>query len=117
MLSKEQLDNLKSRLEKEKLSLEEELKSLNAEKVPDFGSDVDYFEEEADEAEEFTTNVGIANALKQRLYDIETALTKIKTEKYGVCEKCGNKIESEVLDAAPESRLCKKCKQHAQKSV
>lgn len=110
MLSKEQVNDFKNRLEKARDDIEKELNSLGADKPPDFGSDVDHFEEEADEAEEFTTNVGVANALKQRLADIEAALAKIKTGKYGICEKCGKDIEPAVLDAAPESHFCREHK-------
>lgn len=111
MISKEYLDNLKSKLEKEKADLEKELSDLNLEKIPEMGSDVDHFDEEADEAEEFTTNVGIANAIKERISDIETALKKIKAGTYGVCEKCDGEIGADILNVNPESRLCKPCKQ------
>jgi len=78
--------------------------------VPEFGSDVDSGDEEADEAEEFGTQLSIAQVLKERLADIELALKKIEEGKYGICEKCGGKISLDVLKAVPESRLCKKCK-------
>ena len=115
-LSKERLDNFKNKLEKEKASLEAELKELNPDKLPDFGSDVDHFDEEADEAEELTTNVSIANAIKERLGDIDSSLRKIGLGTYGNCEECGKEIDMDVLEASPESRLCKNCK-HGQKSI
>ena len=81
-----------------------------AEKPVDFGSDVDSFDEEADEAEEVSNQLAIANDLKGRLSEIDIALAKIASGKYGVCEKCGEAIEEEILDIDPESRFCKKCK-------
>jgi len=110
-LSKELTEQFKNKLEKDKADIETELRRIDADKVPDFGSDNDHYEEEADEAEEFTTNAGIANELKNRLRNIEAALEKIKNEKYGQCEKCDEQIALEVLNAAPESQFCKQHKQ------
>lgn len=95
-------------MKKSQMEIEEELKSMD--KVPDAGSDVDHFEEEEDEAEEYSTNLGIKDALKQRLTDIKSALEKIKKGTYGKCEKCGMEISEEVLKIDPESRYCQHCK-------
>lgn len=110
MLTHEQISGLKIELEKAKLSIDEEIKNLHAETPPSMGGDVDHFEEEADQAEEFTTNVSIANALKERAENIDLALSKIAKGAYGTCEKCGMEIEFDVLSVDPESRLCKQCK-------
>jgi DnaK suppressor protein len=95
----------KDKLEKERELILDQIKE--SEKPVDFGDDVDHFEEEADEAEEMSNQIGIANSLKTRLNEIDSALEKIHTGKYGLCEKCGKKIEEEILDVDPESRLCK----------
>lgn len=107
------MDNLKvgkykEKLEKERMLLVAEIKKN--EKPPDFGSDIDHFDEETDEAEEFGNQLAIAQDLKNRLSEVDLALGKIQTGKYGTCEKCGGKIETEILDIDPESRLCKRCK-------
>jgi len=78
--------------------------------VPDFGSDVDSGEEESDESEEFGNQMAVAQEYKKRLADIDKALEKIEKKKYGICEKCGKEISLDVLEAAPESKLCKECK-------
>lgn len=109
MLSETDIAGFKQKLEEERRQIELEIKNL--EKVPDFGSDVaDFNEEEADEAEEFSTNLGIREPLKVRLKDIQDALKKITSHTYGRCEKCGEAIESQLLRVNPESRLCRKCK-------
>jgi len=110
MLTKEQIQSLKEKLEKSKTSLEKELEDLHPETPPSMGDDVDSFEEETDEAEEFTTNVSIANALKERLRNIDLALSKISSGTYGKCEKCNAEIGFDLLTVNPESRLCKQCK-------
>jgi RNA polymerase-binding transcription factor DksA len=66
----------KEELEKEKLDLENQIKKYD--KAPDFGDDTESdFEEEADEAEEYSKSMGVKQALKERLAEIETELLKI----------------------------------------
>lgn len=108
-LNEKQLQELKEQLEKEAGELEAQLSS--ASKTPDFGNDTETdFSEEADEAEEFSKNLGMQDTLKTRLNDIEAALDKMARGQYGKCEKCGQEIPPEVLKASPESKLCKNCK-------
>lgn len=107
MILRKELENLKNRLLGDKTKLEGEIKGLD--KV-DFGSDVDHGEEESDEAEEIITNQGIKATLKNRLRNINWALQKFITGKYGKCENCGKEISLELLKIDPESGLCKDCK-------
>ena len=76
----------------------------------ELGEDSDQADIEADESEER----GIANAeaiaLKDRLHSVLDALERVKAGTYGVCEGCKGVIGADVLEAAPESRLCKACK-------
>ncbi len=108
-LEEKQIQQLKEALEKEAGEIEAQLQT--AKKPVDFGSDVESdMSEEADEAEEFSAQVGVQEALQERLADIERALDKIDKGGYGVCEKCHQPIPYEVLKINPESRLCKSCK-------
>lgn len=67
-------------LEKEKREIEGQLKKYAA-KNPDFGDDTESdFEEEADEAEEYSQNLGVEQALKERLSEIESALRKLNSK-------------------------------------
>lgn len=43
------------------------------------------------------------------LREIEDALERIRAGSYGVCEACGEMIESERLDAYPTARRCIEC--------
>jgi len=103
-LTKLDLQELELQLKKSSEEIEEELKSMAV--VPDSGSDVDHFDEETDEAEDYSTNLGIKDALKERLEEIKCALAKIAKGTYGKCEKCGADIELAVLKTSPESRYC-----------
>lgn len=107
-LDKKTIKNFAEKLLEEKSEIEKELKEM--EKDLDFGSDTDHFEEETDQAEELVNQLGVKKELNHRLGDINDALDKIESGKYGICEKCGNEIELEVLEVDPESRLCHNCK-------
>jgi RNA polymerase-binding transcription factor DksA len=107
-MSTEKLEEYKNKLNKEKLMIEEEIRQNS--KPPDFGHDVDSFDEETDEAEAFNNQLALVQDFKKRLVDVESALNKIASGTYGICEKCGKEIEESVLDIDPESRFCKACK-------
>lgn len=102
------MEKYKAQLLQKKEELERRINSLadNA----DFGSDVDGFEEETDETEEIGNTLAIRQSLEERLENISEALRKMDHGEYGVCESCGGKIEEEILDIDPESKLCKACK-------
>ncbi len=95
-------------LEKLSKTLKKDIKE--EESSPDFGDDNDHDGESSEKVEAIVDNLGIAESAKERLEDVEHALTKIKEGKYGICEKCKKPIEEKVLDIDPESRLCKSCK-------
>ena len=46
----------------------------------------------------------------KRLRLIDSALTRIKQGKYGLCMKCGKKIPRERLEAIPYALMCIECK-------
>ena len=98
----------KDKLESERLLLLAQIEQH--EKPVDFGSETESPDEEADETGEMGNQLAIAQDLKNRLESIDLALSKIRSGKYGTCEKCGKPIEREILDIDPESRICKDCK-------
>jgi DnaK suppressor protein len=102
------LEHYKKQLEESRSSLMKEYKK--DQKPEDFGSDIDHFEEESNEAESEVNNLAAGEAVKARINAIDSALNKLSLGKFGVCEKCGREIEEKVLAASPESRLCKNCK-------
>ena len=120
-MDKNLLNELKTRLEKEGVSIEKEL-SRFAKKDENLKGDWDTrfphsdsesgsgsLEKEADEVEEYTTLLPIEHGLETKLKNINLALGKIKKNDYGKCEKCEEKISEERLKAVPEARFCLKC--------
>lgn len=112
------IEELKIKLEKEKGSLEKELETF-ATKDPHIKNNWETKypnrengdkDEIADDAQEYDTALSLEYSLELKLRDVDTALEKIKDNKYGVCEKCEKQIEEERLKAVPEARLCIECK-------
>jgi DnaK suppressor protein len=108
-MDQKHIDEYKNKLESERLLLLAQIEQH--EKPVDFGSETESPEEETDETEEMGNQLAIAQNLKERLENISVALDKIRSGKYGICEKCGKPIEQEILDIDPESRMCKDCKE------
>ncbi|MEK7542453.1 MAG: TraR/DksA C4-type zinc finger protein [Patescibacteria group bacterium] len=112
------LEELKNQLQKKKEQLEAQLSSF-AIKDPHLKDDWDTkyprvpegnIEEAADEVEEYSTKLTVEFSLENQLKDVNDALLRMEKGNYGMCEKCGNPIAQERLQASPEARLCSQCK-------
>jgi DnaK suppressor protein len=55
----------------------------------------------------------LAAGARQALADIETALERIDTGRYGTCLRCEAPIPLERLDIIPETGLCVDCRRSA----
>lgn len=111
------IEELKQKLESEKVAVEKELASFATEDknlkdnwdVKPLNNEDSDMEEKADEAQEYDNLLSVEHSLELKLRDINLALEKIGKNEYGKCEKCGKEIEEERLRAYPEARLCMKC--------
>lgn len=121
-MQKELIKKLKTKLEKEKKQIEEELSTFAKKDkrlkgdwdtlFPQFDSSssgTQSLEDAAGEVEEYTSKLPVEYTLELRLKDIDAALEKIKNGSYGKCEKCGKKISINRLKVKPESLFCIKC--------
>lgn len=63
---------------------------------------------EADEQFGHARTSAINKELTKNIINIRKALTRIKIGKYGICEECGQVIDTDRLIAFPETTLCKK---------
>ena len=63
--------------------------------------------ETAESITEYETNAGVVSVLDERLLEISAALLRIEDGTYGICQICGNTIETERLEANPSSSTCK----------
>ena len=120
-MKKELLKEFEKKLKEKEKIIEKELKSFAKKDTKvkgDWESKFPYFngeiggaalEKAADEVEEYTTRLPIEYALEKKLLQIKKALRRIKSGKYGICEKCKKDISHKRLKILPEATLCKKC--------
>ncbi len=95
------------KFEKERAQLLEELAQLREA----FKSEVDADIGEGDpKLAERDTVMSLIRVQERKLEAIEQALQKAKRGMYGICERCGEPIDPERLEAVPETTLCIKCK-------
>ena len=104
---------LHARLENEKKRLKEQLRQLKANHpVEDRreGSPFGKREEEATEAAELENRLALEKRILDQAAEVDYALSKFENKNYGLCEKCGQSINPERLEALPYARLCLICK-------
>ena len=78
----------------------------------DFVAELEHgFADGAHTAAERGQAITIVRELRVSLVDVERALRKVEHGTYGVCERCGEPIGEDRLEAIPEARLCIRCKQ------
>lgn len=116
MLNETQLQEIGSKLGSERERLMKEISALSMPQNENMGGDIAGSEEEADEAEGFANNLAKAQALKDRVQEIDDALARMREGKYGTCSKCGMDMSEEMLALVPESALCSACKLAGQPS-
>lgn len=63
---------------------------------------------EADEQFGHARTSAIKNEIGRTIIQVRKALTRVKLGKYGICEKCGQMIDTDRLVIYPEATLCAK---------
>ena len=99
-------------LEEHRVHLREEIASLGADPDTDEVTFVDDagFADRSHSTEERSRLISVARALRSNLRDVDRALAKIDVGTYGRCERCGQPIAPERLEALPWAMLCIRCK-------
>ena len=112
---------LRSRLESERKHLLQELEQLLASAHPTDerreGSPFGKREEEATETSELEKRLALEKRTRGLLAEVEHALQKFEQGTYGLCDKCGQPILPERLEALPQASLCLQCKEKESKKV
>ena len=57
----------------------------------------------------------LSEELERKIIQTRKALTRIKIGKYGICEDCGEMIDTDRLMIYPEATLCAKCQKKREK--
>ncbi len=111
---------LHARLENEIKRLTEQLAQLKANYPAEDrreGSPFGKREEEATEAAELENRLALQKRILDQMSEVEYALAKFENKTYGLCEKCGQPINPERLEALPQARLCLSCKAQQAKNA
>jgi RNA polymerase-binding protein DksA len=109
-----QLSHYRELLDEQKEALRRQLLDMGADPDADSleGLDFDFgFADSAQSTAERNKVLAVVERLRENLHDVELARSKVEKGTYGTCERCGNPITSERLEAIPYARLCVSCKQ------
>jgi len=116
-MNKEFIENSKELLNKELITLEEELSTIgrtNPDNPMDWEARPEGLDSiaqadpnsRADHIEDYEKNVAIVNQLEARLNHVKEALSRIEEGTYGTCSVDGKEIEAERLIANPAADTC-----------
>ncbi len=104
----------KTRLEKERLETLTELDHLREY----LRGEVDADAEEADpDLYEREKTLALIRTLENKLESIEQALRLAEKGSYGICERCGERIDPARLEALPHTTLCVECKSQMERTA
>ncbi|OGM75067.1 hypothetical protein A2382_03910 [Candidatus Woesebacteria bacterium RIFOXYB1_FULL_38_16] len=94
------------RLERNKKHLTEEDPFSNIDRLSDNAAP------DADAEEQFghARATALRRQIERNIIQTRRALARVKIGKYGICEKCGNMIDTDRLIIFPETTVCVKCK-------
>jgi RNA polymerase-binding protein DksA len=114
MMETTELARFQKALEELRATLRSQLTDLGANPDEDSleGGDYDFgFADSAQSTAERGKVLALVDRLREQLRDVDHALPKFENGGYGLCERCGEPIGPERLEALPYSRLCVGCKQ------
>lgn len=83
-------------------------------KFPEYG---DKSDENAQEIDEYTTNLVADKVLESTLRDIDATLKRIEDKTYGICKYCGKQISKKRMLARPVASACIECKTRLQNQL
>jgi len=112
VLDAAKLERLGAQLSQQRSDLRREIEEYDADPDSDevsFEGDAG-FSDRSHSTEERSRVIAVVRALRSNLHDVDRALAKIAAGTYGTCERCGNPIAEERLEAIPWALLCIDCK-------
>lgn len=109
-----ELDRFRTALEELRADLRQQLGDLGANPDEDSLEGVDFdfgFADSAQSTAERGKVLALVDRLRDQLASVERAMGKLEDGTYGTCDRCGQTIGRERLEALPYSTLCVSCKQ------
>lgn len=116
-LNQKQIEEIKSLLVQNKMTIESTLNNLSNEHVNLSEMDLNDEGDFAAASRDYITDVHIKNQQLRELNLINHALTKIEDGKYtGLCEMCDSEITIKRLRVKPHAMYCIDCRDYIEKS-
>jgi RNA polymerase-binding protein DksA len=113
LYTKKELDDLRTRLEEERVQLQAQLTTIEEATFSSSQSEVSgevSFDDENADAGTFTfereRDLSIENNVRDLLRKIDRALGRMDDGTYGICSRCGKPIEKPRMKALPYVDLC-----------
>ncbi|MDQ3879095.1 MAG: TraR/DksA C4-type zinc finger protein [Actinomycetota bacterium] len=106
------IEPIRERLEHDRETLQRQLREHGVDSAG--GVDVGLDEGFADSGQVATERaelLSLVEQLQETLAGVEAALARIEDGAYGKCQRCGQDIPPERLEAVPTTTLCVSCKQ------
>lgn len=123
VLDKNTIEQIKKELSQKKEEIMTELQKITSAsggknngrvKFPEYGDKAD---ENAQEIEEYSTNLATDKLLETTLRDINSALGRIEKGTYGICKYCQQPIGKKRMLVRPVASTCVECKTKLQNSI
>ena len=109
-------ETLRRRLEDQRAQLQEEIKQFRIAGRDNLG----YSNHQADDATdafEQAKELSLLQNTERLLAQVETALARFERGVYGICDRCGDRIDPARLKALPYATLCMACQQRVEQAL
>lgn len=104
--------NEKDRLENEMKNFQDEEKYSQQESTAELSSYDNHPGDVGSETFEREKDLGLKDNTFTLLKQVDDALDKIKSGSYGICQKCGDRINDERLEVVPYTSFCERCQEN-----
>ena len=114
---KEILDELRRHLDEERGHVAARISELTAQDPfsnPERLTDNAASDTEANEESSHDRFAALVTEFREKLVDIEMAITRIDNGTYGFCSSCGNLIDTDRLGILPTAKLCLSCEKKSE---
>lgn len=111
MLAREAIDGMRKRLEDERADLVSQIEAMQAdndETRDDFGVG-NHLADTASDTFLRERNMALRGNAEELIGQIDAALKRIEDGSYGTCQRCGQPIAAERLEALPYAAYCITC--------
>lgn len=96
------------------VDIDEDSQAKSKVKFPEYGDKLD---ENAQEIDEYTTNLATDKVLEETLRDIDASLKRMEEGTYGICKYCNKPIAKKRMLARPVASACVECKTRLQSQL